>query len=138
MTGVFGVGGGFLIVPTLAIALALSMRLAIGTSLMVITATSTMALIAHLAAGRALDLGVTTATTGACVAGGSPACTFWDDFRNACSRPALPRSWSPLRPTSSPPSRSSTVLPEARESALCLDGKVAGGGGGSSNAVRGG
>ena len=69
MTGFFGVGGGFLIVPTLAIALALSMRLAVGTSLMIITATSTMALIAHLAAGRALDLGVTAAMTGACVAG---------------------------------------------------------------------
>lgn len=65
MTGLVGIGGDFLIVPTLAIALALSMRLAVGTSLMIITATSTMALIAHLAAGRALDLGVTAA----CVAG---------------------------------------------------------------------
>lgn len=69
MTGFFGVGGGFLIVPTLAIALALSMRLAVGTSLMIITATSVMALIAHLAAGRSLDLGVTAAMTAACVAG---------------------------------------------------------------------
>jgi uncharacterized protein len=31
MTGSFGVGGGFLIVPTLAIALALTMRMAVGT-----------------------------------------------------------------------------------------------------------
>ena len=69
MTGFFGVGGGFLIVPTLAIALALSMRLAVGTSLMIITATSVMALIAHLAAGRSLDLGLTAAMTAACVAG---------------------------------------------------------------------
>ena len=69
MTGFFGVGGGFLIVPTLAIALALSMRLAVGTSLMIITATSVMALIAHLAAGRSLDIGVTAAMTAACVAG---------------------------------------------------------------------
>jgi uncharacterized protein len=69
MTGFFGVGGGFLIVPTLAIALALSMRVAIGTSLTIITATSAMALIAHLVAGRSLDPGVTAAMTAACVTG---------------------------------------------------------------------
>ena len=50
MTGCFGVGGGFLIVPTLAIALARSLRLAVGTSLVISTATSLMALVAHLAA----------------------------------------------------------------------------------------
>lgn len=69
MTGFFGVGGGFLIVPTLAVALALSMRLAVGTSLAIITATSVMALVAHLVAGRTLDLGVTAAMTTACMAG---------------------------------------------------------------------
>jgi uncharacterized membrane protein YfcA len=69
MTGFFGVGGGFLIVPTLAIALALSMRLAVGTSLAIITATSVMALVAHLAAGRGLDPAVTGAMTAACVVG---------------------------------------------------------------------
>jgi uncharacterized protein len=69
MTGFFGVGGGFLIVPTLAIALALSMRLAVGTSLAIITATSVMALIAHLLAGRSLDPGVIAAMTAACVTG---------------------------------------------------------------------
>lgn len=69
MSGFFGVGGGFLIVPTLAIALALSMRLAVGTSLAIITATSVMALVVHLVAGRALDVEVTTAMAAACVAG---------------------------------------------------------------------
>ncbi|HEU4973633.1 MAG TPA: sulfite exporter TauE/SafE family protein [Baekduia sp.] len=69
MTGFFGVGGGFLIVPTLAIALALSMRLAVGTSLAIITATSVMALVAHLVAGRELEVGVTATMTVACVAG---------------------------------------------------------------------
>ena len=69
MTGFFGVGGGFLIVPTLAIALALALRLAVGTSLVIITATSLMALAAHLAAGRTLDLPLTAAMTLACVAG---------------------------------------------------------------------
>lgn len=45
------------------------MRLAVGTSLAIITATSVMALVAHLVAGRELDLGVTAAMTIACLAG---------------------------------------------------------------------
>jgi uncharacterized membrane protein YfcA len=69
MTGFFGVGGGFLIVPTLAIALAFSMRMAVGTSLIIITTTSLMALTAHLAAGRTLEVGVTVTMTVAAIAG---------------------------------------------------------------------
>ena len=68
-TGFFGVGGGFFIVPTLAIALAFTMRTAVGTSLAIITATSLIGLAVHLLAGRSLDIGVTTAMTAACVAG---------------------------------------------------------------------
>jgi uncharacterized protein len=68
LTGFFGVGGGFLIVPTLAIALAFTMRTAVGTSLAIITATL-IGLAVHLLAGRSLDIGVTTAMTGACVVG---------------------------------------------------------------------
>jgi len=69
LTGFLGVGGGFLIVPTLAIALAFTMRTAVGTSLAIITATSLIGLVVHLLAGRSLDIGVTTAMTGACVVG---------------------------------------------------------------------
>jgi uncharacterized protein len=69
MTGFFGVGGGFLVVPALALLLAVSMRLAVGTSLTIITATSLMGLGAHLAAGHGVDLGVTVPMTVACVAG---------------------------------------------------------------------
>ena len=69
MTGFFGVGGGFLIVPTLAIFLSLSMRLAVGTSLAIITSTSVAGLAAHLIAGRSLDVEVTAAMTVACAAG---------------------------------------------------------------------
>lgn len=69
MTGFFGVGGGFLIVPTLVITLALAMRLAVGTSLVIIAATSVMALVAHLLAGRGLDVGLTAAMTSACIVG---------------------------------------------------------------------
>jgi uncharacterized protein len=69
LTGFFGVGGGFLIVPTLTVLLTLSMRLAIGTSLAIITATSALALTTHLLAGRGLDVPVTAAMTTACVLG---------------------------------------------------------------------
>ena len=69
VTGFFGVGGGFLIVPTLAIALAFTMRTAVGTSLTIITATSLLALGAHLLAGRSVHIDITAALTVACVVG---------------------------------------------------------------------
>ena len=69
VTGFFGVGGGFLIVPTLAIALAFTMRTAVGTSMVIITATSLLGLAAHLLAGRSVEVDVTAALTVACVAG---------------------------------------------------------------------
>ena len=69
VTGFFGVGGGFLIVPTLSIALAFTMRTAIGTSLTIITATSLLGLGAHLLAGRSVDVDVTAPLTVACMAG---------------------------------------------------------------------
>lgn len=68
-TGFFGVGGGFLIVPTLAVALAFSLRLAVATSLAIITITSALGIAAHLAAGRAVDVRVTLAMAAACAAG---------------------------------------------------------------------
>ncbi|HSD78125.1 MAG TPA: sulfite exporter TauE/SafE family protein, partial [Solirubrobacteraceae bacterium] len=68
-TGFFGVGGGFLIVPTLALALAFTLRAAVGTSLAIITATSLIAVGVHLLAGRTLDPAVTAAMTAAAVAG---------------------------------------------------------------------
>ncbi|HEX8208418.1 MAG TPA: sulfite exporter TauE/SafE family protein [Solirubrobacteraceae bacterium] len=69
LTGLLGVGGGFLIVPTLAVALAFTMRTAVGTSLAIITATSLLGLVTHLAAGRSLDAEITTAMTAGCVVG---------------------------------------------------------------------
>jgi uncharacterized protein len=51
LTGFFGVGGGFLIVPALTVFHGLSMRRAIATSLAVITLTGLAALVSHLAAG---------------------------------------------------------------------------------------
>ncbi len=48
LTGLLGVGGGFLIVPALTVILAMSMRDAVGTSLLAITITSTAALLTRL------------------------------------------------------------------------------------------
>lgn len=69
VTGFFGVGGGFLIVPTLAIALAFTMRTAIGTSLAIITSTSLLGFAAHLIDGRSVDVPITASMALACVAG---------------------------------------------------------------------
>ena len=69
VTGFLGVGGGFLIVPTLAVGLAFTMRTAVGTSLAIITATSALGLAAHLAAGRTVDVPVTVTMALACAAG---------------------------------------------------------------------
>lgn len=48
LTGLFGVGGGFVIVPALALLLGLDMTIAIGTSLVVIVINSAAGLAAHL------------------------------------------------------------------------------------------
>lgn len=55
MTGFFGVGGGFLIVPALTLLLGLVMRRAIATSLAIITLTGLAALASHLAHGAQPD-----------------------------------------------------------------------------------
>lgn len=52
MTGFFGVGGGFLIVPALVLILSLPLRLAVGTSLVVIIITSAGGVLSHLRSGE--------------------------------------------------------------------------------------
>jgi uncharacterized membrane protein YfcA len=68
-TGFFGVGGGFLVVPALAVGLALPMRRAVGTSLAIITSTSAAGVAVHLAAGRDVEAGLAIAMGLACAAG---------------------------------------------------------------------
>ncbi|MCY4727901.1 sulfite exporter TauE/SafE family protein [Nocardioides sp. STR2] len=63
LTGFLGVGGGFLVVPALVLALALPMRYAAGTSLVVITITSAAALATRAGAGIAPDWGLVVALT---------------------------------------------------------------------------
>ena len=55
LTGFLGVGGGFLVVPALLLALALPMEYAAGTSLVVITMTSAVALVVRAGSGVSPD-----------------------------------------------------------------------------------
>jgi uncharacterized membrane protein YfcA len=68
LTGLFGVGGGFVIVPALALVLKLSMPEAIGTSLLVIALNSAVALTTRLAT-TSIDWKITLPFTAAAIAG---------------------------------------------------------------------
>jgi uncharacterized membrane protein YfcA len=59
MTGFFGVGGGFVIVPVLTLWLGAPFRRAVATSLVIIAITGVCALASHLLTGSRPDLGVT-------------------------------------------------------------------------------
>ena len=68
LTGFFGVGGGFVIVPALTLALGLPIGLAVGTSLLVIALTTGTAFAAHLATGG-VDAWLTLAFAGSATVG---------------------------------------------------------------------
>lgn len=70
VTGFLGVGGGFLVVPALVLALALPMTYAAGTSLVVITLTSAAALAVRAGVGATPDWALVAALTVASAAGG--------------------------------------------------------------------
>ncbi|MGN0065100.1 MAG: TSUP family transporter [Nocardioides sp.] len=63
LTGFLGVGGGFLVVPALLLALHLPLRQATSTSLVVITVTSLVALAGRAGSGVAPDWGVVAVLT---------------------------------------------------------------------------
>jgi uncharacterized protein len=69
LTGFFGVGGGFLVVPALALAMRFPLRRAIGTSLVIVAMVSLAALVAHLWRSPELDAGVTLGMASGCVVG---------------------------------------------------------------------
>ena len=74
LTGFLGVGGGFLVVPALLLALALPMEYAAGTSLVVITITSAAALVVRAGSGPPPDwtsVTVLTATSAAAAVAGA-------------------------------------------------------------------
>jgi uncharacterized membrane protein YfcA len=70
LTGFLGVGGGFLVVPALVLALGLPIEFAAGTSLVVITITATAALAVRAGSGTHPDWGVVALLTVAAVVGG--------------------------------------------------------------------
>ncbi len=69
LTGFFGVGGGFLIVPALVLVLRLPMPFAVGTSLPIIAINSGTGLLSHLGAGAPIDLPITVLFTAGAIAG---------------------------------------------------------------------
>jgi len=69
VTGFLGVGGGFLVVPALVLALSLQMREAAGTSLVVISVTTLVALLARAGSGASPDWAPVLVLTGSAVAG---------------------------------------------------------------------
>ncbi|MGW7363508.1 sulfite exporter TauE/SafE family protein [Streptomyces sp. NPDC054841] len=75
VTGVLGVGGGFLAVPALVTTLGLRMRTAVGTSLLVITVNALAALVTRTGTADALDWSVVAPFTGAAILGA------WDGKR---------------------------------------------------------
>ena len=68
LTGLFGVGGGFLIIPALVLMLGVEMPIAIGTSLLIITANSAAAALSHLHQAQ-IDWAITSAFIGPAVVG---------------------------------------------------------------------
>lgn len=68
LTGLFGVGGGFLIIPAFVLLLGLPMTSAVATSLAVIVVNSAAGFTAHLGDTH-LDLGLTLAFAGAAIIG---------------------------------------------------------------------
>ena len=70
LTGFLGVGGGFLVVPALLLALALPMEYAAGTSLVVITLTSAAALAVRASVGSAPDWDLVLVLTAVAALGG--------------------------------------------------------------------
>jgi uncharacterized membrane protein YfcA len=68
LTGLFGVGGGFLIIPALVLLLGIEMSVAVGTSLVVIVANSAAGLIAQ-ADGLGGNWALTAVFAGAAIAG---------------------------------------------------------------------
>ena len=64
LSGLFGVGGGFLIVPALVLVASLPMRRAVATSLWVIAIISALAFASHLLAGARLNPALTAGFVG--------------------------------------------------------------------------
>lgn len=92
LTGLVGVGGGFVIVPALVAGIGFGLREAMGTSMAIVAAVSFIALTAHLATGSSLDLPIVAAMGGAAVLGAALGPRLADHV----STPLLGRSFAVL------------------------------------------
>ncbi len=90
LSGLLGVGGGFIIVPALMFFSTLGVYRAVATSLLVITIVGAAGLISHLAAGNALDLSLTATF----VVGGAIGMGLGTKLSLRLSGPALQRLFS--------------------------------------------
>ena len=68
LTGLFGVGGGFVIIPALVVLLGVQMSIAIGTSLLIIVANSAAGVLSHLS-GASIDWSITAAFVATAIGG---------------------------------------------------------------------
>jgi uncharacterized protein len=69
LTGFFGVGGGFMVVPVFTLWIGMGFHRAVATSLVVITTTGLVAFASHVAAGAEVDVPVTVLLAGATAVG---------------------------------------------------------------------
>lgn len=92
LTGLVGVGGGFVVVPALIVGLSFGMREAMATSMAIVAVVSVFGLLGHLAAGSSLDLPVAAAMGGAAVVGAA----LGPRLADRVSTPLLGRSFAVL------------------------------------------
>lgn len=91
LTGFFGVGGGFVIVPALTLVLGFPLRVAIGTSLLIITMVASGALLGHLRSGS-IDVNL----TGYLLLGGIAGVLSGTKLGSVLSPPAMARTFATL------------------------------------------
>lgn len=90
LSGLFGVGGGFVIVPALVLFSGMGIHRAVATSLLVITLVSASGLTSYLVAHRPIDFGL----AGLFAVGGALGMYFGSLFGRRVSGPALQKGFS--------------------------------------------
>jgi uncharacterized membrane protein YfcA len=90
LSGLFGVGGGFIIVPALVLVSGMAMHRAVSTSLVVITLVSASGVLSYLIAGRPLEWML----TGLFVVGGIIGMTLGTQWSRRLSGPVLQRGFA--------------------------------------------
>ena len=116
LTGLFGVGGGFVIVPALALVLRYPMPQAIGTSLVVIAVNTAMAFAARL--GGSIDWGTTLVFTVAATAGVGAGTRIADRIEPADDAARLRRAARRRRSLHRRPSRRRHLVTQPRRRSM--------------------